>query len=89
LPMPPELTAITGRAEVMRFFATVPAGGRHLRAAGMGGRAPEASSLAGTGAGTFASLYGRPARARMAPVSGHRFEVAVEERHDAPAGIVG
>lgn len=28
LSMPPELTTITGRAEVMRFFATVPAGGR-------------------------------------------------------------
>ena len=28
LSMPPELTRITGRAEVTRFFATVPAGGR-------------------------------------------------------------
>ncbi|HET6191835.1 MAG TPA: RNA polymerase subunit sigma-70 [Trebonia sp.] len=28
LSMPPELTTITGRAEVARFFATVPAGGR-------------------------------------------------------------
>jgi hypothetical protein len=28
LSMPPELTRITGRAEVARFFATVPAGGR-------------------------------------------------------------
>ena len=28
LSMPPELTTITGRAHVMRFFATVPAGGR-------------------------------------------------------------
>jgi hypothetical protein len=28
LSMPPELTTITGRAQVMGFFATVPAGGR-------------------------------------------------------------
>jgi RNA polymerase sigma-70 factor (ECF subfamily) len=28
LSMPPELTSITGRADVIRFFATVPAGGR-------------------------------------------------------------
>jgi hypothetical protein len=33
--MPPELERITGRAEVTRFFATVPAGG-HLSPRGPG-----------------------------------------------------